>query len=180
MNEIWKPVKGYEGLYEVSNEGRVRSLDRVITSLPCSYRVAQTRRFRGKLKATRLNNYGYELVTLSANKKAKTFSLHRLVLEAFVGECPDGMEACHYDDNPTNNHLSNLRWDTHYNNCQERDSPKGQANGNSILTDNQVREIKWALSHSFSNKEIANTYGVGRANINRIANNHSWSHINAF
>jgi hypothetical protein len=54
----------------------------------------------------------YLRVPLRAGGQQKYVSVHRLVLEAFVGACPDGLQACHFDDNPTNNHLSNLRWDT--------------------------------------------------------------------
>lgn len=95
MSERWKPVVGYEGLYEVSDHGRVRS---------------------GKLKGRTLklwaNTGGHLRVPLYRDGQMSMRYIHRLVLEAFRGSCPPGHEACHYDDDPSNNRLENLRWDT--------------------------------------------------------------------
>ena len=100
--EQWKPVVGYEGLYEVSNQGRVRSLDR-IDRRGCLR--------RGCIRRPAPNNaQGHLRLGLYKNNEFSRMYVHRLVLEAFVGPCPEGMEACHWDDDPTNNQLSNLRW----------------------------------------------------------------------
>lgn len=101
--EEWRPVAGYEGSYEVSDHGNVRSIDRMIIN-----KIGYKQRYRGKLLAPRATAEGYLRVGLPHADKR----IHRLVLEAFVGPCPEGMEACHNDGNPANNHLGNLRWDT--------------------------------------------------------------------
>ena len=183
MNEIWKPVKGYEGLYEVSNEGRVRSLDREVKrtsklNKPCLMSLT------GRLIKPRLLKRGYLAVDLYCCGNQSTHRIHRLVLEAFIGLAPDGMECCHYDDDPFNNHLSNLRWDTHQNNLIDLEKNGGRAKGSkipsSLLTEAQVSKVKWALSHSFTQAEIARHYGVAHQLIHYIAINKTWRHINAF
>lgn len=103
MEEEWKPIPGYEG-YEVSNHGRVRSLDRTV-----QLKDGRTRRQKGRaLKPWVIQGYLY--VSLYKGRKVKKKRIHRLVLEAFVGPCPEGMECLHGDGNPANNRLDNLRW----------------------------------------------------------------------
>ena len=105
--ENWKPVVGYEGLYEVSNLGHVRSLDRIVMRSD-----GGARRFRGQIMATVTRDTGHVVLTLRRDGGVHLRRVHRLVLESFVGPCPSGMEACHNDGDPANNRLDNLRWDT--------------------------------------------------------------------
>lgn len=112
MVEIWRPIAGYEDRYEVSDHGQVRSLSRRIGSGGPGTRV-----MNGRIRKQSIGiKNGYYYVALSATDKRL---VHRLVLEAFVGPCPDGMECCHNDNNRLNNLVSNLRWDTRYNNVQD-------------------------------------------------------------
>lgn len=106
-HEQWLPVVGYEGLYEVSDQGRVRSMDRKVTS-----RRGYVRFFPGRILTPWIKPCGHLKVTLCKDGKETTTLVHRIVLTAFVGPCPDGMHVCHWDDDPANNHLSNLRWGT--------------------------------------------------------------------
>ena len=105
MSEQWKPIIGYEGKYEVSSYGRVKSLKR---------QGANERILKQQLR-----NHGYLRVSLSKKNVPTDKLVNRLVLESFVGKCPDGMETYHVDSNPINNRLENLRWDTHKNNIAE-------------------------------------------------------------
>lgn len=109
MNEEWRPIPGYEGYYEVSDLGRVRSIDRRIwNSRGRGFWV----RLTGKeLTPVRSSSGHYSVMLVREGQGTRRF-VHRLVLEAFVGRCPDGFEACHGDGNPGNNALPNLRWDT--------------------------------------------------------------------
>lgn len=109
--EIWKPVIGYEGFYEVSNKGRVRSLDREITQAGKGG-TQFTRRFKGKEIKSAPQVGGYLKTRLSKYGKRANPLVHRVVLEAFVGPCPEGMETRHLDSDPTNNCLENLVWGT--------------------------------------------------------------------
>lgn len=104
MDERWLPIPGYEGSYEVSDQGRVRSLDRVDRT---------GHRWQGRMiRLHPVSERGYLKATLYRDGKGSQRLVHRLVLEAFVGPCPEGMEACHGDGDTTNNELSNLRWGT--------------------------------------------------------------------
>lgn len=115
--EIWKPVAGYEGLYEVSSLGRVRSLDRIV--IPRTGRgkgVPYT--LPGKILKPSERDTGHLKVWLS-NGEAKVFYVHRLVLIAFIGLPEEGQEGCHWDGDPQNNEVSNLRWGTASENRQD-------------------------------------------------------------
>jgi hypothetical protein len=104
--ERWLPVVGHRGLYDVSDRGRVRSLDKRVFH---GYSGSLVR--RGRVLAQKIDIDGGRCrVRLRKDGSVKMHSVHRLVLEAFVGPCPDGMEGCH--GNFRNNALSNLRWDT--------------------------------------------------------------------
>ena len=105
--ERWLPVVGYEGLYEVSDHGRVRTVDRVEVT-----KAGYTRRRKSKLRSPWSDKDGYMHVTVTRNRRKSGRSVHRLVLEAFVGPCPDNMVACHDNGDPADNRLQNLRWDT--------------------------------------------------------------------
>jgi hypothetical protein len=120
-SEIWRPVVGFEELYEVSDHGNVRSVDRWVASAPTVRRpVPRIRHFPGRALKPHRNSKGYLLVPLSRNGVSKSFRIHRLVLIAFVGDCPEGQEGCHLDGNPANNHLSNLRWGTASDNTRDK------------------------------------------------------------
>lgn len=115
MNERWLPVVGYEGYYEVSDLGRVRSVDRCISG-PGGY----PRRQPGRLLTQKPLPFGHMTVNLWKLGVGRTLLVHRLVLLAFVGEGPDGTECCHNDGDPANNSVSNLRWDTRSENLRDR------------------------------------------------------------
>lgn len=104
MAENWKPVVGYELLYEVSDLGNVRSLDR---------QLGDGSRRAGRTLRPGRHTGGYALVALSRGGEERTRYVHRLVAEAWIGPQPDGQEVCHQDGDPWHNAASNLRWDTH-------------------------------------------------------------------
>lgn len=106
-NEIWKPIKGYEGLYEVSNFGRVRSLDHIVKS------KGGTRMVKGRIIQSRSKTNGYMRVNLWKDNVANTFLVHRLVAEAFLDNPNNYTEVNHKDENKQNNKDSNLEWCTH-------------------------------------------------------------------
>jgi hypothetical protein len=115
MQEVWKPVPGYEGLYEVSDQGRVRSLDRDVTQT--SRRGAlYTLRKKGKLLRPGRMPSGHLSVALG---RGNSQCVHRLVLLAFVGPAPDKHECCHNNGNPADNRLENLRWGTRSENIKD-------------------------------------------------------------
>ena len=100
-NEIWKDIEGYEGLYQVSDLGRVRSLDR---------EDAQGRRIKGTVLAGSLNGKGYLKVSLCRDGDVEGKLIHRLVAEAFLDNPDNFPQVNHKDENKTNNVVSNLEW----------------------------------------------------------------------
>ena len=106
--EIWRPIEGYEGLYEVSSYGRVRSLDKYVKSGYGSYRLR-----KGKILSPGIRPDGYLVVSL----QYKMFRVHRLVAQAFILN-PDNLpQVNHKDENKANNRVDNLEWcDSKYNN----------------------------------------------------------------
>lgn len=107
MKEMWRPIEGYEGLYEVSNKGRVKSLERY------SIRFGHQKELVGeKLMSLQKSSAGYMMVHLSNKGKRTTKSVHRLVAQAFIPN-PQGLPLInHKDEDPTNNHVENLEWCT--------------------------------------------------------------------
>ena len=106
--EKWLPIAGYEGLYEISDLGRVRSLPRTVPY--GGSRAGVSRRHPGGI----LTTFGklYPVVKLAKDGRKVCFNVHQLVLEAFVGPRPGGMVCCHGPGGDRDNRLSNLRWDT--------------------------------------------------------------------
>ena len=139
--ERWLPVPGYEGYYEVSDYGRVRSVDRTVT------RSDGTRmRLRGRTLSPGRTQAGHLQVGLLRDSRREALLVHRLALLAFVGPCPEGAQACHWDDDKTNNHLSNLRWGTGSDNMRDR-----VRNGRHY----QARKTHCLHGHEFT---VTNTY----------------------
>jgi hypothetical protein len=106
--ERWRPVVGWEGLYDVSDRGRVRTVARTGVRRDGS-RCPVPPRIRALIPNQRS---GHLYVGLSDGGRVRQAKVHHLVLEAFVGPCPPGMQCCHFDDDPANNNIRNLRWDT--------------------------------------------------------------------
>jgi hypothetical protein len=109
-DERWLPIPGHDG-YEASDLGRVRSVDRVIVDKWGCPGKRRGRVLALDLKRNKRRNDLRQAIRLGKGGNARY--VHHLVLEAFVGPRPDGMEACHENGNSLDNRLSNLRWDTH-------------------------------------------------------------------
>ena len=110
--EIWKPITGYEGYYEVSNLCRVRSVNRIGTNRHKN----GTKRVAGVIKHTDICNMGREVVQLSKNGKNRRFPVYRLMAIAFIPNPNNLPQINHKDENPLNNSLENLEWcDSKYN-----------------------------------------------------------------
>jgi len=131
--ERWLPVPGWETYYEVSDLGRVRSTPRVIVM-----KNGTPRPVRGRiLRMHTLVPGGYVQVRFSRGAEAVGLLVHRLVLLAFVGEPPEGMECCHGDSVRDNNRLSNLRWGTKGDNMYDKwERRKKCPQGHTIVSPN--------------------------------------------
>ena len=119
VDEIWKPIKDYEGLYEVSNKGRVKSLQRYTESYNKSGEIKQNH--KEKILKNNIMKSGYVMITLFKNGKPKSYFIHRLVAQVFVPNPENNNEVNHKDENKSNNNFENLEWCTRkYNNVYSR------------------------------------------------------------
>lgn len=171
--EQWKDIPEYEGRYQVSDLGRVRSLDRDVRTVS-RFGAETTRRARGKVLAPQKHSAGYAQVTLSG----KLFLVHALVLLAFVGPCPGGLECAHNDGDKWNNVPGNLRYATPKANANDRrlhgTSGSGESNAGAKLTAAQVAEIR-ATPPGEKQKDIGRRYGVGQMQVSRILRDERWA-----
>lgn len=159
MKEVWKPVKGYEGLYEVSSIGRVRSVKRNLVMHP------QPRK-HGYL--------GIQLHGRGGNAKGfRTMSVHRLVAEAFIPNPNDLPEVNHIDEDKTNNRVENLQWvshidNTNYGTAQNRRAEKLRNGSKSVAICQYTKDGKFIAEYP-SLAEVERQTGYAKANICRCA-----------
>lgn len=173
--EIWKPVVGWEGLYEVSNMGRVKSCARSRRGPHGS--VCHHAAYLMHPQSKR----GYPQVHLRFDERSLFANIHALVLIAFVGPRPKGFHACHFDGDRTNNRDTNLRWDTVANNCADKvrhgTSNRGERHGHAILTNAQVLEMRRLRRKGRSREKLAAMFGVAPATVWGIVTRRTWRHL---
>lgn len=166
--EMWRPVVGFYGRYDVSSLGRVRSW---LSSGRSANRLQEPR--LRKLVPNKLRG-GYLTVLLSRRPRdLKLMFVHQLVLEAFVGSKPYGMVGRHVDDrNVTNNKVGNLAWGTQSQNVQDSirhgTDTRGPRNGMAKLSMKDVNKIRRRLRHGEMGCYLAAEFGVSQATISRI------------
>jgi hypothetical protein len=181
-NEEWRPVVGYEGLYEVSSTGDVRSLDKYI---PCGYESRGKRLQRGKILKPYLNAHGYYTVALcngGPKKEQRTRSVHQIVTEAFVGPRPSESHGVnHKDGNKANNDARNLEWVTAAENTKHAQASglilQGEKISTSKLTESDVRKIRHLRNQGAPLLEIAQRFGVAESTACQIALHRTWKHV---
>ncbi len=166
--ENWKPVLGFEGLYEVSDHGRVRSL----------------LRSRSEILVGGVSQNGYRNVLLSKNGKVTGRSVHSLVLEAFVAPRVAGMQACHWDGVKSNNRLDNLRWDTAKANKHDQrrhgtigGAHKGTAHHLAKLWPEAIWVIRAEPEFRGVVAMLSRAFGVSTASIRNVRSRKIWQHI---
>lgn len=174
--EIWKPVLDWEGLYEVSSLGRVRSVPRVR-----DYPDGRPRMLGGRvLSLSKTNGYS-RILLVDRCVRRKLGSVHVLVLEAFGERRPPGMQCCHNDGNKGNNRADNLRWGTPRENLEDSVKhgtfPRGEATGTSLLDAQKVRAIRRLRAEGISGKVLAEQFGVNTRTISAVATRVSWKHV---
>lgn len=168
MKEIWRAIPDYEGLYEVSTHGRVRSIDRVVTQFSAKAGKTVPLHRKGRVLRPNVGPHGYLLVSLSKDGVAKTRRVNRLVCSAFFGQQPETMLACHCDGDKTNNFLTNLRWDTAANNQADRrlhgTHLYGEMVGTAKFTSKEIEEIRQFRTH----RECRKRYNISATHFYRV------------
>ncbi len=171
FKEDWRDIKGYAGYYQVSSHGRVASLARVIKEWDPRWGKWRTKYL--KYRVLRPGGGLYLSVLLSKNGLQKTYEVHRLVMNTFVGLKPEDKEVCHNDGNRKNNRLDNLRYDTRSNNHKDKithgTAPIGEKSASAKLTSEDVKLIKQIYAQGESSQSnIANRFGVGQSTISAV------------
>ena len=177
----WREVPGFEGRYDVSIAGQVRSwmrsgpggenAPRKVVPSPVAPRTTES----GHLRVNLVRYVG-------GVREVKSLFVHRLVLLAFVGPCPPHKEACHNDGNPTNNRLGNLRWDTRWGNKRDTNrhgrQPKGAQVHSAKLTEHDVRAIRvMDRNPDLRRADIAARFGISGGTLSHIINRKTWKHV---
>lgn len=177
--EQWLGLVAYPG-YEASSHGRVRSNWKF-------YRPSILAPTPWLLDLTNTNGYPKVSLRLKSGRYRRCF-VHRLVLEAFVGPCPEGMEGCHFPDpNPENCRLHNLRWATHQENSNDRwlndrdgfRNAIGEGNPKAKLDASKVKEIFLGRRAGRKLASIRHEYGITDSVISKIARRKIWKHVTA-
>lgn len=172
MNERWKPVVGYEGWYDVSDQGRVRRIK--------AYKTTYVGRILRPSKDTR----GYNGVDLCKKNIVRRFLVHRLVLMAFRGLPLPGQEGNHKNGNKADNRLKKLGWVTRSENQLHKYrvlgalTLKGEQNGLAKLKDKNIPLIRRLLARgNLPQRAIGGMFGVSRGTIQKIKYGKTWTHI---
>jgi hypothetical protein len=167
--ECWKPVVGYEGVYEVSNHGRVK---RVVGGVGATV---------GRILKGKLTFDGYHVVKLRKGGKERNWRVHRLVAAAFIGKIPEGHDVNHINGCKQTNHVGNLEILTHLDNMRHAFDlglqPIGMERKNAKLDDEKVIQIKRYLREGVAQKDLAIQFGVHKKAIYDIKKGKRWSHV---
>lgn len=169
MIEEWKDVTGYEGYYEVSNLGRVRSLDR-----DTEIRQGVFITHKGRILKSKENKFGYPTVALSVKGAVKYKFVHRLVAGSFISPHLEGFQVNHIDGNKRNNRFDNLEWCTPSENIQHafdtklREGYKGEKHPSSKLSDTETEFIRYWLDKGEKGVTMAKLFKVSKSTISEI------------
>ncbi len=178
MEEIWKDVAGYEGLYQVSNMGGVKRLSFITYN---KYYKRETIHKENHLRPTPHYQNNYLSVMFSKNKKQKRIMVHRLVAIHFISNPNNYRTVNHKNGNKQQNCVSNLEWMSHKQNVNHAIEiglmdNAGENNGQCKITEKEAKEIK-NLKGKLSSAKVAQTYGLSSSHILRIWSGKKWAHI---
>lgn len=176
MKEVWKPVVGYEGVYEVSNAGNIRRIPRNLKRI---YPWA------GYRKRTGSSSPCYPCVVLCHHGKPKVFRVHHLVMHAFIGKRPMGKESNHKNGDPDDASLKNLEYLTHSENITHArrilkkpgGTCPGSKNWRAILTESEVIKMRRLFESAIPIAMIAPRFRISRSQAWKIVHRQSWRHI---
>lgn len=182
MTEDWRPIRGWEGLYDVSDLGRVRGLDRVHLDA-----IGRYRRWPGMILRPVFHDAGYPIVTLYRRKLTSRQYVHRLVASAFHGDPPAADSVVnHLNGVKTDNRPQNLEWTNHAGNMRHaretglwtlRNPSHGEAHHLARLTESDVRAIRARYDAGESTDSIARDFPVTVHNIKAVAYRKTWRHV---
>ena len=180
MEEVWRDIKQYEGLYQVSNLGRVKSLERIVTSR--NQHKTFERTIKERILSPGIDSRGYHMVSLNQGGDSDSRLVHILVAEAFVPNPQNKYSVNHEDGNKLNNNVNNLTRATR----SEQQlhaykfgliSKKGSKNGRAKLSDGDVLSIVSLSTQGYSYKEISKKIKASKYQISNILTGKTWTHL---
>lgn len=180
-DEVWKPIEGFEGMYEVSNKGRVKSLFRH-TSYKNQFGTITILPIKEKLLKCNPCNVDYPRVRLLKDGVTTEIHVHRLVAKAFLDNPDNHNYVNHLDNNKLNNNVENLEWCSQSRNCHHAFDIGANHHGIkhwlSKLSEKQVREIRYRLkTENISQRKLAKEYNVSSTTIRMIAIGKTWRRL---
>jgi len=179
--ERWKPIKGYVGSYEVSNLGRIRSLDRFVKT-----KGAGKRLIKGKLLKRKPEQDGYQRIQLYQKQKYINRYVHCLAMETFVGPCPEGQQVLHLTPvlGGGGDELSNLRYGSATCNMafkyDDGTNIRGEKSSRAKLSKHDAITIKYVwkmLDLKYTRAELGRLLGVKERTISAVLSGQNWKHI---
>jgi NUMOD4 motif/HNH endonuclease len=177
MREVWRDIATYEGLYKVSDQGRIKSLKRVFFS-GRYHRNKKT--YPERIMKQGLDKGGYCVVSICKEGKKFHLKVYRAVAIAFIPNPENKPEVNHKNGNKLDNRKVNLEWNTKKENIIHAYSigvkGPGERNGNSILTDEKVRQIR-KLHPEFSYYALGKSFKTWPNNIKQIVLRKTWKHV---
>ena len=182
-NEVWAPISGYEGLYEISNYGRVKTLQRTVNNNGTTVLLAESVTY-GSLWGDRYCK------GLSKDGVRKQFLAHKLVAEHFLCNKEDKPEVHHKDFDPLNNRVENLEWVTHKENMGYSHRvgripyPANEQHGMSLLSTEQVKKILWLHEFCIVPRgywtDLSVRLGISVSGLKHIRFRHTWKNVTVF
>jgi hypothetical protein len=177
MKEIWKDIKGFEKLYQISNIGNVKRLPRKSTNRHGDYILSE------RFLSLHVIPNGYKVVVITYNNKQYTKYIHRLIAESFIDNYENKKCVNHKDGNKLNNNISNLEWCTFQENVSHAIriglTPQRTSKGNPMrkLEEKQIKYI-FELAEKYTNPELSEIFNVSIETISGILNNKIWGYLN--
>jgi hypothetical protein len=176
MKEEWKDIMGYENLYQISNFGRIKSLERIKQIGKYFFH------FNEIIMKLQTDSHGYKTVWLHKNGKGKNWKVHILVAKHYIPNPENKPYVNHIESNVTDNRSWMLSWVTPKENSEDAVArnrmTKGEKCHSSKLTEEQILEIsKKYIPRKYSLQKLANEYGCTKQNIRKIITDKSWKHI---
>lgn len=172
MKEIWKDVVGFEGVYMISSVGNCKRIG--LFGKPLK---------KVRFRKLAINQEGYCRVFLSNSNIKKTFSIHRLVAQAFIPNPKNKPQVNHIDSNPSNNRVDNLEWVTpkeNVNHAMQKGRmsffKKGENNKLAVLKDEDIIIIR-EMNGKKTQKEIAKIFNISQCHVSEIVRRLQWKHI---
>lgn len=172
VEEIWKDIEGYEGLYQVSDMGRVKSFPR-----------PGTRTMKPRILKLSIEKKGYVKLNLRKNNRVKTVRIHRLVALSFLLNPENKRVVNHVDSDRSNNMLENLEWATQSENIIHGyqhgniEYKNGSMGNGAKLTETDIPAIRSWLSKGWTQKRVAVLFRISESGIGKISRGEIWNHV---